>query len=152
MKVATVAMLNAPPEQVWSVLTDWERQVLWMPDVAWIHVVGTERQLGARIAVRTKILGVPFITDRLKVVAWEPPRRLVVRHLGLVRGTGEWRLDRSGDRTRFSWIEDITLDIPWIGDLALRLYEPGLRWTHRRSIRNLRRWIERRRWGLPPVH
>jgi carbon monoxide dehydrogenase subunit G len=145
MKMTTVAILNAPPERVWNALTDWERQASWMPDVEWIRVVGTERQLNARIAVRTKVLGVPFITDRLKVAAWEPPRRLVVRHLGLVRGNGEWRLDPSGDRTRFVWIEDITLNAPWIGDLAIRLYGPVLRWTQRRAIRNLRRWLQQGR-------
>ncbi len=113
-----------------------------MPDVAWIRVIGPERALYARVAVRTKVLGVPFITDKLKVVAWEPPRRLVVRHLGLVRGTGEWRLERTGDRTRFRWTEDLTLGVPLVGDIALHVYAPMLRWVHRRSIASLRREVE----------
>ncbi len=142
MKVTTAAVLNAPPERVWNVLTDWEGQLSWMPDVAWIRVIGPDRELNARIAVRTKVLGVPFVTDKLKVISWEPPRRLVVRHLGLVRGTGEWRLDRSGDGTRFSWIEDITLEVPLIGELALSVYEPMLRWIHRRAITNLRSQVD----------
>ncbi|HEX2267498.1 MAG TPA: SRPBCC family protein [Actinomycetota bacterium] len=142
MKVTTVSVLNASPERVWNVLTDWERQVLWMPDVAWIRVVGQERQLNARIAVRTKVLGVPFVTDKLKVIAWEPPSLLIVRHLGLVQGTGEWRVDRSGDRTRFSWIEDITLEVPLMGELAISVYKPMLRRIHRRAITNLRRQVE----------
>ena len=142
MKLTTVSVLNATPERVWRVLTDWDRQASWMPDVAWIRVIGSDRQLNARIAVRTKVLGVPFVTDKLKVIAWEPPSRLVVRHLGLVRGTGEWRLDRSDDRTRFSWIEDITLDVPLIGELAISVYEPVLRGIHRRAITNLRRQVD----------
>ncbi len=145
MKVTTVSVLNAPPERIWSILTDWERQVSWMPDVAWIRMIGSERELNARLAVRTKVLGVPFVTDKLKVIAWEPPHRLVVEHLGLVRGTGEWRLDRTGERTRFTWSEDISLDVPWIGDLAIRVYEPVLRWVHRRAMRNLRRKVEQSR-------
>jgi carbon monoxide dehydrogenase subunit G len=145
MKVATVSVLNASPERVWRVLTDWDRQESWMPDVAWIRVIGPEREMNARVAVRTKVFGIPFVTDKLKVVWWEPPRRLVVRHLGLVRGTGEWRLDRTGDRTRFSWTEDLTLDVPLVGDLALHVYGPGLRWVHRRAIANLRRKVEQSR-------
>jgi carbon monoxide dehydrogenase subunit G len=142
MKVATVSVLNASPERVWTVLTDWDRQVSWMPDVAWIRVIGPERELNARVAVRTKIFGVPFVTDRLKVIGWDPPWRLVVRHMGLVRGTGEWRLERTGDHTRFSWTEDLTLGVPVVGDLALYAYEPVLRWVHRRAIANLRRKVD----------
>jgi carbon monoxide dehydrogenase subunit G len=143
MKVTTVSVLNATPERVWSVLTDWDRQASWMPDVAWIRVIGPERELRARLAVRTKVLGVSLVTDKLKVVAWEPPRRLVVRHLGLVRGTGEWRLDPTGHGTRFSWTEDLTLGVPLIDDLALQVYAPILRWAHGRAIANLRRQVER---------
>lgn len=142
MNVITAAVLNASPERIWSVLTNWEHQVSWMPDVAWIRVVGPERELYARVAVRTKVLGVPFVTDKLKVVGWEPPHRLVVRHLGLVRGTGEWRLDRTGERTRFTWSEDISLDVPWIGNFLISVYEPVLRWVHRRAIANLRHQVD----------
>lgn len=145
MRVVTVAILNAPPEDVWDLLTDWERQASWMPDVEWIRVLGEERQLGARLAVRTKVFGVPLMTDRLEVVGWDPPRRLTVRHLALVKGKGEWRLDRRGERTWFLWTEDVSLNVPLIGDLAIRPYRLVLRWTLRRSVRNLRCELERSR-------
>lgn len=145
MRVVTVAILNAPPEDVWDLLTDWERQASWMPDVEWISVLGEERQLGARLAVRTKVFGVPLMTDRLEVVGWDPPRSLTVRHLALVKGKGEWRLDRRGERTWFLWTEDVSLNVPLIGDLAIRPYRLVLRWTLRRSVRNLRCALERSR-------
>ncbi|HEX2089251.1 MAG TPA: SRPBCC family protein [Actinomycetota bacterium] len=145
MRVVTVAILNAPPEDVWDLLTDWERQASWMPDVEWISVLGEERQLGARLAVRTKVFGVPLMTDRLEVVGWDPPRSLTVRHLALVKGKGEWRLDRRGERTWFLWTEDVSLNVPLIGDLAIRPYRLVLRWTLRRSVRNLRCELERSR-------
>ena len=144
MRITTLALFDATEEQVWTVLTDWERQASWMPDVAWIRVLGPERGLNARLTVRTKLLGVPLITDRLQVVVWNPPRRLMVRHLGLVRGTGEWLLENRGaDRTWFRWTEDLSLNIPWIGDLLVSVYAPVLRATFRRSTRNLRREIAR---------
>ena len=142
MRVTTVDVVNAPPEEVWDVLTDWEGQAAWMPDVAWIRVLGSERDLNARLAVRTKVLGVPLLTDSVHVVVWQPPRRLVVRHVGLVRGTGEWLLDRRGQRTWFRWTEDLALPIPVVGALVLRVYRPVLRWTFRRSVRNLRLEVE----------
>ncbi|MDP8955743.1 MAG: SRPBCC family protein [Actinomycetota bacterium] len=144
MKVTTVGVLGAPPERVWNVLTDWERQASWMPDVAWIRVIGPERGLNARLAVRTKVLGLAIFTDRLQVVVWEPPRRVVVRHVGLVRGVGEWRLDRHAKGTWFRWTEDVSLNVPVVGDLAVLVYRPILRWALRRSLVNLRRRVEKR--------
>jgi hypothetical protein len=92
-----------------------------MPDVAWIRVLGPERQ------------------------AWEPPRRLAVEHTGVVRGRGEWLLEPSGDgeRTRFTWTESITMPPPGLGELALRLYAPWQRRMLRRSMMNLGRLLER---------
>ena len=142
MRVTTVEVLNAPQEHVWDVLTDWERQASWMPDVAWIRVLSPERQLNARMAVRTKVFGVPLLTDSFHVVVWDRPRRLVVRHVGLVRGSGEWLLDRRGHRTWFRWTEDLMLPIPVIGALVLRAYRSVLRWTFLRSVRSLRRQVE----------
>src|SRR6266566_2659265 len=80
------AVFRAEPHRVWAVLTDWERQADWMPDVAWIHVTGSERALGAALQARTKVMGLPLVTDHLAVDGWEPPRRLGVVHEGLVRG------------------------------------------------------------------
>ncbi len=145
MRLTAVSVLDAPPEEVWRLLTDWEHQGTWMPDVAWIRVLGEERELGARLAVRTKVFGLPMVTDQLHEVVWEPPRRLVVRHLTFVTGTGEWRLKRRGNRTWFRWTEDLSINVPMVGALALRVYRPVLRWALRRSISNLRREVVKRR-------
>jgi carbon monoxide dehydrogenase subunit G len=135
-------MFDAPPERVWKVLADWEGQASWMPDVAWMRVEGAERELGARLRVRTKVFGIPATTDVVRVTAWEPPAVLAISHEGFVRGRGEWRLSAApGGGTAFEWEEEITMPPKWLGELAIRAYGPVQRSMLRRSIRNLGRLV-----------
>jgi carbon monoxide dehydrogenase subunit G len=136
--------IGASPERVWEVLSDWERQPSWMPDVAWMRVLGPQRELGAKLQVRTKVFGVALATDLVEVTAWEPPRRLAIRHVGVVVGTGEWRLAAAPGGTAFTWIESFRMSPPILGDLGLWLYSPWQRMMLRRSIRNLKRLAEGR--------
>jgi uncharacterized protein YndB with AHSA1/START domain len=141
MRISVRGVIGCPPERVWAVLEDVEGQARWMPDVAWIRAVGPSRGPGARYRVRTRVLGVPATTDEIQVTAWQPPHRLAVAHLGVVRGRGEWRLraSRDGRRTLFEWDEELTTPPPVLGELALRAYGPVQRAMLRRSIRNLAR-------------
>lgn len=147
MRFEERAVLRAEPTRVWGLLSDWERQASWMPDVAWIRVVGSERELGARLQVKTKVFGIPLATDEVRVTAWEPPTRLAVDHVGVVVGVGEWHLEPTGDGTRFTWFEDFRMPPPVLGDIALRIYAPFQRAMLRRSIRNLKRLAESRPGG-----
>jgi hypothetical protein len=113
-----------------------------MPDVSWVRALGPERGEGMRLAVRTKVLGVPLVTDELHVTSWEPPMRMHIEHLGVVQGSGEWRLEPTASGTRFEWTEELAMPPPVLGSLALLLYSPVLQWTFRRSIRNLQRLVE----------
>ena len=134
--------LRATPERVWEVLSDWERQATWMPDVSWIRVVGSERELGARLEVRTKVFGVPLATDQVRVTAWEPPGRLAVEHIGVVVGVGEWQLEPVEGGTRFTWYESFRMPPPVLGAMALWVYSPFQRFMLRRSVRNLKLLVE----------
>ena len=137
-------MLSATAPRVWSLLTNWERQGDWMPDVAWIRVLGTEREAGARLAVRTRVFGVPAATDLVTVTGWEPPRRLSVAHTGIVQGEGDWLLEPipgQPDSTVFTWTERITMRPAVLGELAIRLYGPWQRRMLRASLANLRRLV-----------
>ena len=119
MRFEQAAVIGAPRERVWSVVSDWERQASWMPDVSRIEVRGPERELGASMTVRTKVFGIPAATDLVRVIVWEPPRRLVVDHVGVVTGTGQWRLDPVDERsTRFTWIEEIRYERVMLQHLA----------------------------------
>jgi carbon monoxide dehydrogenase subunit G len=136
--------IEAPPERVWDVLSDWERQATWMPDVAWMRLNGPERELGAKLEVRTKVFGVPLATDLVEVTTWEPPRRLAIRHVGVVVGTGEWQLAPAPGGTAFAWFESFRMSPPILGDVGLWLYSPWQRMMLRKSIRNLKRLAEGR--------
>ena len=141
MRIRAEQTLSAVPGQVWDLLTDWERQAAWMPDVAWVQVVGVAREMGATVKVRTKVLGIPFATDVLTVTAWEPPRRITVRHQGVVMGTGDWLIEPVAAGTTFVWIEEIRMPPPVLGDIGLWLYGPIQRWMIRRSLSNLARLV-----------
>jgi hypothetical protein len=146
MKVWTEVGLPVPPEEAWRALVDWERQATWMRDADSVAVESDRRSgVGTRMAVRTRVLGIPLFTERLDVVVWQPPRRLVVAHRGFVGGTGEWTLRPAGTGSRFRWTEELSLSPPAVGRLALAAYRPFMLWLMQGSAANLRREIERRR-------
>jgi hypothetical protein len=138
VKVAAEVRLAADVPTAWARLVQWERQTEWMVDAASIRVASPHREgPGVRIAVRTKILGLPLLTDVLEVTEWDPPRRFVMVRHGFVRGRGEWRLEPEGDGARFIWSEELTVPIPVLGELALAVYRPLMRRLMQRSLANL---------------
>jgi hypothetical protein len=139
----TGTMLRTPADRAWDVLADWRRYPSWMPDVAWVRRLDEGADgVGMRFAVRTKVFGIPLVTDEMAVTAWEPPKLMGIEHRGLVRGTGEWRLEPSDGGTRFTWVEELRMPPPVLGEIGLYLYSPILRWTFGRSVRNLQRLVE----------
>ena len=145
MRVAASAVVPAAPERVWSALVRWEDQSRWIRDAHDVRVVGDRRQgVGVRLAVRTRVLGVPLFTEPLEVTAWEPPRRLVVAHRGALRGAGVWTLRRERTGTRFTWVEDLSLPVPVVGELVLLAYRPVMRRLMRGSVAQLRDRVARR--------
>jgi hypothetical protein len=141
VRVSVDGVLPAGIDAAWAHLVRWERQAVWMADADEVRVLGRQREgVGVRIAVRTRVLGVPAFTEVLEVVRWEPPRMLLIAHLRFVHGVGEWRLDPIDDeRTRFVWTEDVRLPVPVLGDLALRGYAVVMRRLMRRAIGGLAR-------------
>jgi hypothetical protein len=97
--------------------------------------------VGVRLAVKTRLLGVPAFTEPMEVTVWEPPRRLVIRHGSLVAGTGVWDLVPMDGGTGFRWTEDIRLHVPVVGELAARAYRPVMRTLMGRAQRSLRHHI-----------
>jgi hypothetical protein len=142
VRVRVEELLPCPPEEAWAILLVWERQADWMLDADRVEVLGERREgIGVRLSVRTRILGLPAFTDPMEVVAWDPPRRLALRHGGIVAGEGTWSLDPEQGGTRFVWVEDVRLRVPAVGELAALVYAPILRRLMRRAAAGLRRRV-----------
>ena len=114
--------INAPLEQVWGSLVDWERQGEWMlATKVWVtsHV---RDGIGTRISAFTgvKSLG---ILDTMEVTTWTPPYLCDVLHTGpIIKGTGRFELGEiNPGLTRFVWSEDVLAP-----RLIFILISPGL--------------------------
>jgi carbon monoxide dehydrogenase subunit G len=142
MRVERSIVLPTTPEAAWAILTDWERQAAWMLDADRVEVVSERREgVGVRLAVRTRIAGVPAFTEPMEVTAWDPPRRLEIRHGAAVAGKGCWSLVPATGGTRFTWNEEIRLRVPLVGELVARIYAPVLGVLMGRAMRGLRRHV-----------
>lgn len=142
MHVEREIVLPTTPEGAWAVLVDWERQADWMLDADRVEVVSAAREgVGVRLAVKTRLFGVPAFTEPMETTGWDPPRRLEIRHGSLVAGTGVWDLVPAEGGTRFRWSEDVRLSLPLVGELAARLYRPVMRTLMGRAQRSLRRYV-----------
>ena len=135
--------VDAPPEQVWAALVDWDRQGEWMllTDVRSDDATGGQG-VGGRLAAVTgvKLPGCRRVgvLDTMLITAWDPPRRVDVRHTGrVVRGTGTFEVrPRGGGGSTFVWTEGLDLPLGVLGRAGWPLVRPvmaaGVRWSLRR--------------------
>lgn len=140
MRLDVSIEVEARPEAVWEVLTDWERQSEWMLDARSVEVVTPHREgEGVTIVVPTNLLGFT-VEDRMRVTGWEAPRRLEVIHLGrVIRGSGAFAIDELGPgRSRLTWTEEVDPPLGALGEWgASTLVRPVVERIFRRSLRNL---------------
>jgi len=142
MRVERSAILPVPIELAWAALLRWEEQPRWMKDADSVRVLTAAREgVGVLLAVKTRVLNVPLFTERLEVVEWDPPRRLTIAHRSFVRGVGTWELEPGPAGTWFTWTEEISLPPPVLGDLALLVYRPFMRYLMRGALEGLQRYV-----------
>jgi carbon monoxide dehydrogenase subunit G len=137
------------PEVVWTLITDWEHQDDWMLEASDFEVIGEQREgVGVESKATVRIAGIRT-RDKVRVSMWEPPRILVIDHLGWVKGTGEIQLQPVSEGTRMRWKE--TLFAPArlgpFGGVGLRLTAPLMRRVFRRDLRVLRSLVRLRSAG-----
>ena len=115
--------VDAPPERVWEVLTDWVGQGAWMLATDVRTVGGPAQGVGGRLAART---GLPLpggrhvgLLDTMVITKWDPPRLVEVQHTGrLIRGPGIFEIERRGEYSTFVWTERLYLGWGPLGRLA----------------------------------
>jgi hypothetical protein len=141
IRVATV--IDAPPRSVWASIRDIATHVGWMEDAVAIRFTSPERAgVGTTFECDTRVG--PFrLTDLMEVTEWNERKRMGIRHVGLVTGSGRFTLRRArGGRTRFTW--DEKLRFPWWmgGPVGGAFGTKLLRQIWRRNLRNLKRQVE----------
>jgi carbon monoxide dehydrogenase subunit G len=132
--------VDAPPERVWAVLTDWEAQGEWMLATDVRTVDGPAQRLHGRLAART---GLPLrggrhvgILDTMIITKWEPPRLVEVQHTGrLIRGPGIFEIEPRGEHSTFVWTERLYLPYGYLGELGWFLVRPFALAGLRRSLK-----------------
>ncbi len=127
-----------PPEVVWELITDWEHQGDWMLEATDFVVVSDQREgVGVEAEATVRIAGITT-RDRVRIVGWEPGRRLAIRHQGWVTGTGEMFLTPLGDdRTHVFWREELEAPLGVLGAVGLTAFKPLMRRIFQRDLRIL---------------
>jgi uncharacterized protein YndB with AHSA1/START domain len=134
--------VDAPPERVWALLTDWERQGDWMLATDVRTVDGPAQRLHGRLAART---GLPLpggrrigVLDTMIITRWEPPRLVEVQHTGrIVRGPGTFEVLPRGEHSTVVCTETWYLPYGYLGVAGWFLARPAVVWGLRKSLTRL---------------
>jgi hypothetical protein len=138
--------INAPAQEVWDFIADWEGQSRWMLQTKVFLTSEKSEGVGVtieaftgplyRIYPRAKFVGV---LDLMKVTRWEPPTRCDVLHYGsIIKGTGSFEVEAiDANASIFHWSEEI--EAPWLLFILMR---PFILAGVRISLARFRRLLE----------
>ncbi|QYK54398.1 MAG: SRPBCC family protein [Fimbriimonadaceae bacterium] len=96
-------VVNAPPEAVWNVVTDYKEFPKWRTELAEVQPVEDPQGRASWIEV-SKFGEMPLTVEES-----DPPRHLLTRISGKdlqFGGTWSWRLDPQGDKTEITVTEN----------------------------------------------
>jgi uncharacterized protein YndB with AHSA1/START domain len=145
-----VETLPGPPEVVWRLLTDWEHQSDWQLEASDFVVTSKQREGVGVEAEATITIGGITTRDKVRVAAWEPPRRLAIEHRGWVSGRGEIFLTPLGDaRTHIYWREELNPPIGALGALGMLAFRPLMGRIFRRDLKVLAGLVRAATAGRP---
>jgi hypothetical protein len=141
MKMAIT--IGAPVDEVWDVVSDIERQPLWMEEMKAVRLrspgpvgVGTRGEADVRIF----LVGV---VDPVEVDVYDPPLRFGIRHVGTFAGEGRITLEAiDARRTLVRWDERLVPPLfPHLGQL---LQKPVMGAIFQADLERLREIVESR--------
>ena len=138
VSIEMAATMPGPPEVVWALITDWEHQDDWMLEASDFVVTSGHREgTGVEAEATVKIAGIST-RDRVRVIGWEPNRRLAIEHSGWVSGRGEFFLTPLGKgRTHVFWREELEPPLGALGAVALMGFKPLMKRIFTRDLRVL---------------
>jgi uncharacterized membrane protein len=92
MRTSASAVLPAPLESVWEIVSDPERALSFMSGVTRWEVVSEEATgVGARYRMLLRV-GSAEVGGLIEIVEWDPPRELAWNSITGVDQRGRWRL------------------------------------------------------------
>ena len=106
--IAISLTIDAPVQQVWDSLVDWERQGEWMLQTKVWVTSQTRDGIGTCVSAFTGIKSFGIL-DTMQVRAWTPPYLCDVIHTGpIIKGSGRFELHQINQgQTRFDWSEEV---------------------------------------------
>lgn len=135
----------ATSRQVWSLLSDIERQSEWMTNICNLEINeagGLDKNTTFQVTSKG-----PFgirVVDDMECVESIKERQLTINHVGRVKGVSRFTLDPIEDGTRLTWYEDIYIPLGILGKLIFRIfYKRKLRRTFIRDLWKLKKLAER---------
>jgi uncharacterized protein YndB with AHSA1/START domain len=136
--------LPGPPNVVWHLITDWERQSDWMLE-ARDFVVTTPFREGVGVEGEATVsIGGITTRDKVRVTRWEPDKRLTIEHDGWVSGVGEMILTEIGPgSTHIFWREELRPPMGVLGAIGMSAFRPLMQRIFDRDLKVLASLTER---------
>ncbi len=135
MKTVDVRIkIDAPPEKVWEILTDYEGWTFFKEiSKAELLKRGKSEKAGVGAVRKLRLNGLPFVEE---ITAFEPPKYMeYVLEKSAIPGqreTARNELSMSGNGTELRWSGQLELEIPVIG----RMLEPVLQRMTRKTFQS----------------
>ena len=122
--------LQAPIEQVWTVINDVERLPAWYPAVQDAQTLAAGDADGVGRRVRLVIKGrLPMeLAFEATIARLDPPRELELHAEGELAGSGRWLLDQQGEITTVRYLWDVRTTRPWM-NLVAPIARPLFTWN-----------------------